>query len=240
MLLKDISFLTPEENILFDDVLLHLAEQGTIADTLRFWESDKMFVVLGRTGKLHEDVYIDRAKDANLQVLRRSSGGGTVIQGPGCVNFTLVLSKKYHPDIQDLRKSYRFILGKIITALDILGVKAVFKPISDLALLNNEKKISGNAQHRGRNYILHHGTLLYNFDLGMIEKFLKIPRDVPDYRAGRSHLEFVSNIPLNPGVIKKEIRNVFEIDHEKNFLTPPEEECLKKFRETRKIAVNLD
>ncbi len=229
MLLKDLSFLTPEENILFDEVLLHLAEQGSIQEVLRFWESQKIFIVLGRTGKLHEDVYMERARQEHVPVLRRSSGGGTVVQGPGCLNFTLILSKKHHPDIQDLRKSYIFILEKMIDAFALLHVPAVFKPVCDLALVDGEKKFSGNAQHRGRHYILHHGTILYDFDLSVIEKFLKVPKEVPEYRQGRSHRDFVTNIGVTKEAIKEAVQKIFNVNREENFLGSRENECLQRF-----------
>ena len=48
MILKDITLSTPEENIVYDEVLLSLAEQGQEGESLRFWESSSLFVVLGR------------------------------------------------------------------------------------------------------------------------------------------------------------------------------------------------
>jgi lipoate-protein ligase A len=43
---------------------------------------------------------------------------------------------------------------------------------------------------------LYHGTLLYEFDLGLIETCLRMPPRVPDYRRGRTHGDFVTNVPL--------------------------------------------
>ena len=91
MLLKDISFPTPEVNILFDEVLLFLAEKGQAGEVLRFWESPVPFIVLGRTGKEEDDIYLQKAKEHHIPVLRRASGGGTVLQGKGCLNYSLVL-----------------------------------------------------------------------------------------------------------------------------------------------------
>ena len=88
-----------------------------------------------------------------IPVLRRSSGGGTVLQGKGCLNFSLVLSKEYNPHIGDLRKSYQFILGKVVTVLELLGIESKVHPVSDIALAENRKKISGNAQKRSKKYI---------------------------------------------------------------------------------------
>jgi lipoate-protein ligase A len=202
---KDISFADPSENILYDDVLLAMAEEGLLGNTLRIWESPIYFVVLGRTGKVEEDLNYETLRKDDVPVLRRSSGGGTVLQGAGCLNFSFILSKENNSDLVDLRRSYHVILEGVLSALKQLQVTAVFRPISDLALADNEKKFSGNAQRRGRRFILHHGTILYDFDLTLVSRYLTMPHDIPEYRRGRSHGDFITNIP----VLKKDLLDGF-------------------------------
>ena len=149
----------------------------------------------------------------NIPVLRRSSGGGTVVQGPGCLNYTLVLSKQKYPVLNDLRKSYQWISAKVIEALRQKGVDAYFRPTSDLAIGPGEQKFSGNAQRRGRHYILHHGTILYNFDLTLISRYLNMPTDIPEYRKHRPHTDFVTNIPIDPGGFKNHLAQSFGHQH---------------------------
>ena len=149
MHLRDISFSTPQENITFDDVLLRLAEKHEAGEYLRFWESSQIFIVLGRIGRAEIDVNSNHTQKDNIPVLRRSSGGGTVLQGQGCLNYTLVLSKQKHPELNDLRKSYEWISAKVIEALARAGFEAFFRPTSDLATGADEKKFSGNAQQHG-------------------------------------------------------------------------------------------
>jgi lipoate-protein ligase A len=119
------------------------------------------------------------------------------------------LSKKAHSDLQSIHGSYKFILEKIVFALRDLGVDAQFRPICDLVIGTGEKKFSGNAQRRGRDFILHHGTILYSFDLSLISRYLKVPKKMPDYRAGRAHTDFVTNIHRSSDDIKRAIRNGF-------------------------------
>lgn len=239
MISKDISFQTPAENLLFDDVLLDLAEHDDLGEALRFWESPQTFIVLGRTSKPGSDIHLDTVKRENILVLRRSSGGGTVVQGRGCLNFALILSKEIHPEVALLRRSYQFILGKMIEALDTLGIKAIFKPVSDLALSDNEKKFSGNAQKRGRRFILHHGTILYDFDLALIQKYLTIPQEIPEYRRGRPHLDFVANIRVNPAELKNAIAKAFGVSRQENALGPKEQERLNYFLQTKDVVIDL-
>lgn len=238
MILKDISLQTPQENILYDDVLLHLAEQGQQGEVLRFWESRQYFIVLGRVSKEQDDIKFDEVDKDHIPILRRSSGGGTVLQGKGCLNYSLVLSKGRDPRIADLRKSYQVILNKVIESLRQLGVDSKFCPTSDIALIANNKKISGNAQKRSKKFILHHGTILYDFDLEKIKQYLTMPKDIPEYRQGRSHLDFIANIPSSANKIKDAFKQIFKVVAQENCLNEKEQDCLKLFLNTKEINVN--
>jgi lipoate-protein ligase A len=233
----DLSFLSPRDNLLLDDVLLDLAEQGVQGESLRFWESSAIFVVLGRTGRLHEECQLDQLGKDDIPVLRRSSGGGTVLQGPGCLNFSLVLSKDKNPLLGDIRRSYQFILQKIIRVFARLDHEVVFRPASDLALARGELKISGNAQRRGRRYILHHGTVLYGFPLFLIGRYLKMPQDIPQYRRGRGHQDFVANVSLSIADWKQIFREEFSVFRQRQEMTADEAGLLERFQGIRQVMV---
>lgn len=208
----DYSFSDPMDNLCYDDALLSLAESGTCQAALRFWESHVSFVVLGRSGDPAYDLHREVVRKAKVKVFRRSSGGGTVVQGRGCLNYAVVLPKVGR--WQDVRTSYCEISTWLLSVLQEQGVKGVYKPISDLAV--GGRKFSGNAQRRSRNFILQHGTLLYDFDLGCISRWLAQPRDQPPYRANRSHSDFVTNVSFNPHVLKARLASAFhgEIQYE--------------------------
>ena len=231
MIFKDISFDSLLDNVYFDEVLFRLVEKGDIQkDVLRFWESKEYGIVLGRGSKVEEDVFSHIKKSKKIKVLRRCSGGGTVLQGPGCLNYCIIMNKLNNNNLSNLNSSYKFISEKIIFALKKLNVNAIFYPISDIALCESNKKISGNAQRRGRKCFLHHGTLLYDFDLSLIGKYLKMPKDVPNYRQQRDHKDFVSNII--PKVTAKELKNsiagVFDIDEVVSDISAEEDSELSK------------
>lgn len=239
MLLKDITLSTPQENILCDNVLLELAEQGSAGETLRFWESSELFIVLGRIGNPAADLRVAKVLADRVPVLRRSSGGGTVLQGKGCLNYTLVLSKE-RPEILDLRRSYQFILERVVAALKALKVDAVCRPLSDIALTQNNKKISGNAQKRSRKFILHHGTMLYGFDLKKIGEYLTMPKDVPEYRQNRAHLDFVTNLQgVSANALKDEITKNFNVTREAGCLSQEEKNYLHRLLTTSNGTLDL-
>jgi lipoate-protein ligase A len=99
------------------------------------------------------------------------------------------------------------ILGKISYVMRAKGFDTQFFPVSDLAL--GGKKISGNAQARKKRYFLHHGTFLYDFDIKKISYYLKYPPKEPEYREGRSHEDFLTNIPMTEKKLKELIAGMF-------------------------------
>ena len=222
MKLVEYSSSIPEEQIALDEFLLTEAEAGRVGETLRFWEPKEYFVVVGRAGAVNQNCFLDGCNRDGIKIIRRISGGGTVLQGPGCLNYSAVLSYHRDKDYRNINYSYEHILEDISKIFRTKGYDVDFFPISDLALKG--KKVSGNAQARKKEYFLHHGTFLLNFDLGKVSAYLKHPPTEPDYRQGRLHEDFLANIPLAAGEIKEIIKNTFRCS---NDIWKPEESELK-------------
>lgn len=203
----DVSFAAPGENLAYDELLLDDAEDGRGVDTLRIWESPVPFVVLGVSQVLRDHVREEACARDGVGILRRGSAGGCVLQGPGCLNFALVLSHERFPKIATIRGSYCFILGRLAAALRERGIDASHKGVSDLA--DDDRKISGNAQRRRKRYILHHGTLLYAMQPEWMERYLVEPADRPSYRGNRTHRGFVTCLPLDAGGLREILRDAF-------------------------------
>ena len=195
----DRTFGSPEENLAFDDSLLE-----TDCETLRFWESPVPFVVLGRSGKAEAEVDPAACEANGIPILRRSSGGGTVLQGPGCLNYALALSLELRPELANVAASYAIILSRIA---DVLGLQGVEVRGSDI--LHGGRKVSGNAQRRTRGWLLHHGTLLHGLNVRLIEGFVLEPRRQPCHRNGRPHREFLTNLPISAEVLKERVARVW-------------------------------
>jgi len=207
MLYLDRTLPSAAENLALDEALLLEAEAGRGGEVLRVWEWPGPAVVLGAGCRLAEDVDEAACAADGVPVLRRSSGGGTVLLGPGCLLYTLVLDQERDPALAEIRPSYRFILGRVAAAL---GADVAQEGISDLALAG--RKFSGNAQQRKRRYLLHHGTLLHAFDLGRVGRYLRPPPRQPEYRSGRPHADFLLNLPLPATELKRRLRTVWGAD----------------------------
>jgi len=193
-----------QDNLALDDEWFRGLETGANAEGLRLWESPAPVVVVGRSGTPWKEVELAACAADGVAILRRDSGGGAVVLGPGCLNYSLLLSLDRHPALRDVRLSYRLILSRIIQVLAVPGLE--IRGLSDLALRG--RKVSGNAQRRGTRALLHHGTLLYAFDARIVERYLKEPHRQPDYRARRPHSDFLGNLSLSAAEIGARLREL--------------------------------
>ncbi len=193
MHLLDLTLATLSENLALDEALLLAAEAGEGGEVLRFWEWPQRAVVLGSGGIRSDDVNEERCVRDAVPLARRSSGGGTVLLGRGCMLYSLILSYERSPLLYDIRHSYHFILGRILNALAGVVAHGEQAGISDLVC--SGRKFSGNAQQRKRTHLLHHGTLLYEFDIDQVGDYLRLPPRRPEYRQTRSHEAFLMNLP---------------------------------------------
>ena len=86
---------------------------------------------------------------------------------------------------------------------------------------------------------MHHGTILYDFDLPKVEEYLCMPKDIPEYREGRVHMDFISNAPLAANDIKNALKDVFGVSRLEGELSDVERECLRSFRSSKEVFVKL-
>jgi lipoate-protein ligase A len=204
----DLTFPDPASNLACDEALLELCENSGEEGVLRVWEPADYFVVVGYSNKVLSEVNVSACNAKGIPILRRFSGGGAVLQGPGCLNYSLVLRNERLGIPPDLTDSYHYVLSRHLSLCANDGAAAVqIQGVSDLAL--DGRKFSGNAQHRKRLCSLFHGTLLLYFDIALIETCLLMPSRQPAYRHGRSHEAFLCNLSMPPEDVRKALRNAW-------------------------------
>jgi lipoate---protein ligase len=204
MQLLDKTFPSAEENLALDEALLESAEAGEInVEVLRLWEPDFHFVVAGRSSPIDEEIDVTYCEKNSIPILRRVSGGASVVAGPGCLMYAVLLSYEIHPELRMLDQAHRFVINKMAAATRSSGKDVEFKGTCDLTIGN--RKFSGNSLRCKRSWFLYHGTILYGFDLSLISRCLKKPSRQPDYRHQREHGEFVTNLMVSARVIRSAI-----------------------------------
>jgi lipoate---protein ligase len=198
------------ENLALDEALLEEAEAAQSPDeTLRLWEPRAPMVVVGRSSRIDVEVHVDACRELGIPVLRRPSGGASIVAGPGCLMVSLVLSYRLRPYLRVLSAAHQFILDTMLAALAPLTPGVRRCGTSDLAL--GDLKFSGNSARSRREHLLYHGTLLYDFPLDLIDRCLAMPPRMPDYRDGRPHERFVTNLPLTAATIRQALLAAWEV-----------------------------
>ena len=208
MLCFDHTFAGVAQNLACDEALLIQAEEANGPPVLRFWEIDHPAVILGASCRLAQNVRLEAVRSVGIPIARRSSGGGTVVIGPGALNVTVVLPIRTEPvAFRSVDTAQQFVLEQVATALRPLGPDVVMLGSGDLTWRG--RKFAGSAQRRLRNNLMIHTSLLYDFELSQIDHFLAMPPRQPSYRENRSHADFVTNLALDRALIVKEIARIW-------------------------------
>lgn len=157
------------------------------------WIPDKTYIVLGASNNGAESLNLENVSKDNITVLKRPSGGQTVVLTPN----NLIISAVFFDQKNTTPKDIFLQINKLmILGLENLGVRNLsLKGISDIAI--GDRKISGSAIYRSKNALLYHAVLNLGEPATTFEKYLKHPAKEPDYRNGRSHAEFVTSLREN-------------------------------------------
>lgn len=187
----------PAANVALDEALLESAEAGDQTDeTLRLWQPDSPVVVIGRSSKIREEVNLEFCSENRIPVFRRSSGGASIVTAPGCLMYAVLLSYQKRPQLRMLDHAHEFVMRQMQRSLSTIGVETEFQGTCDLTI--DDRKISGNALRCKKQWMVYHGTMICkSMDVSLISDCLRSPERQPEYRAGRSHEEFIARIPVS-------------------------------------------
>ena len=150
------------------------------------WQNEPT-IVIGRNQNTLAEVYIEKAKEENVNIVRRETGGGAVYHDLGNINFSFIVNLDYEKTY-----SYDYFLQPIVNVLKSYDIDVNLSGRNDLQIGN--KKVSGNAQTIYKNRILHHGTLLFDSDLTVMSAFLNPSKAKLKSKGVNSVLARVGNI----------------------------------------------
>ena len=157
-------FISTNTDIYYNLALEEFLLKEKSEDFFFLWQSEPV-VVIGKHQNPYKETDFHFLVDKNIKIARRLSGGGAVYQDLGNINFTLIKNTKEGKQINLKQHS-----KPIYDALIALDLDVEYSKRNDLLI--DGKKFSGNAEHVYKNRVLHHGTLLYNSDLQILEKVL--------------------------------------------------------------------
>ena len=155
----------------------------------RFFESLRPLVVLSSSNLAQRETFEQKCNMLNVPIVQRRGGGGTVVLGPGCLVLTFAFFAK---DVFSNQKYFSIINSLWADALSNVGISNIhMRGHSDLA--HGDQKIAGTSLFRRKHLVVFQGSLLVDPDFALIVDLLQHPSREPDYRQGRSHLDFLTS-----------------------------------------------
>ena len=145
-------------------------------------------IVMGISGKKEELVDYDRAKQDAIPLIKRFSGGGTVIIDEETLFVTFICQQELF--------SFPAYPEPILRFHEALYQEAFEHPSFQLRendFVIGEKKCGGNAQYIQKGRWLHHTSFLWNYKEENMS-YLLMPKKTPSYRQGRTHNDFLCKL----------------------------------------------
>ena len=168
----------PVMQMAMDQALNDAVAQGQLLPTLRIWDWSAPAVILGRFQSLSQEVHAERARSLGFTLVRRCTGGGTmVIQPDRAITYSLYLPLDFVKGT-DLIDSYRICDYWLVRGLRMQGIQAGWQGMNDIA--SPRGKMGGAAQRRlpagsyGPGGLLHHTTLSYSVDADLMAQVLNV------------------------------------------------------------------
>lgn len=174
----------PRINLAVEEYALNYLDPGQ--DYAILWQNEPA-VIIGRNQNTVAEVNAPYIKEHGIHVVRRLSGGGAVYHDLGNLNYTFIVDAN-----ASIVSNFEYFTKPVIQALNHLGVKAEFSGRNDITI--NGQKFSGNAQYWSKNRLLHHGTILFNSDLSVVQEALNVKADKIQSKGVKSVRSRVTNI----------------------------------------------
>lgn len=184
-----------EEELRRDVELLERVEAAG-QPAFRTWTFHRPAVVMGRGSRIAAEVDTQACSRLGIPVLRRASGGGAVVVGPGTLQWAFALPHALSVELATIAGCKRLCNRILITALAAQpGARTLGRLTADESgdLMLGDRKVGGIALKRRRRASLVHGTILTEADLDVIDLALPHPPREPAYRAGRCHRDFLAS-----------------------------------------------
>ncbi|MCM2374327.1 lipoate--protein ligase family protein [Aporhodopirellula aestuarii] len=184
------------------------ASAGT--ELFRVWAFAEPTVVLGRSSRINEEVDRGWCAERNIDVLRRCTGGASVVGGPGCLMYSVVVGVPANGGLRNIDAAHNYVMQRVLAAVRVQLPEAERAGTCDL--IWNTRKFSGNSLRVARHHLLYHGTILLDADLDLIAECLAFAPRQPEYRRGRHHRDFICNVDLDEGLLLDSLSRQFGAD----------------------------
>lgn len=145
-------------------------------------------IVMGISGKPELLINPERMAANPVPLIRRFSGGGTVIVDENTFFITWICNTEHSGAACFPEQVHRWAEAFYLRALPGLNMQ-----LRENDYVIGERKFGGNAQYLSKGRWLHHTSLLWDYDPERM-RYLRMPPKTPQYRQQRDHEQFLSRL----------------------------------------------
>jgi len=167
-------------------------------------EPAETFVSVGYFDKTPELLDLDKCRKLGIPVIRREVGGGAVLLHEGQVFYQLILPRNKVPF--RVQEAYKRFSVPVIKTYKRLGLEVEYKPVNDIVVSRNKKKISGQGAADIEDSFVFVGGVLVTFNHELMAQLFK-----------------VSDESLRPKIYEYLKNNVTSLEIEIGYRPPSEE-----------------
>lgn len=171
--LLDTPPMTAAENMALDDTLLELKGRRETPNTIHFLQFSPRTVLVGFHQSVQEEVRIEYCQAEGIDINRRITGGGAIFFDESQLGWEVICDKAFFNVMIPSNGLFKSLCDPVVTALDVLELKAAFRPRNDIEI--NGRKISGTGGTESDGAFLFQGTMLTDFDVDTMLRSLKVP-----------------------------------------------------------------
>lgn len=194
---------------LFESIAKHVGANLS-PETILFWRVMSPVVYLGYHQCVADEINEEYCNDHNIGIIRRILGGGCGFCDEDQILFS-VIGKDAGIIPTDIQAAYKKVLGGVVNALSDIGAWGEIEPARN-AVYTKGRKISGNAQGRIDGAVLINGSLLLDFDFGLMDMVLKNPtKNLYPVNCAREGMITLKELGVTDiEFVKKNLREGFE------------------------------
>jgi len=206
------------------------------APVLMIWQSDKT-VMLGSNQVAEAEINLEYAKESNISIVRRQSGGGAIFTDLGTVLYTCI-----EPLKKEAIEHREALAEQVIRALQKIGVTAAREGKNDILI--DGKKISGLAQFNTATHVCTHGSLLYDTDLEVLSGVLiadesKLsPKGISSIRSRVTNIKPYMKVQNNVAEFINEMKNniLNNNEYEAYYISDDEYKMIDEIHRTKYLS----
>ncbi len=175
----------------------HAVSSGEAPNTVILNHPESPFVNIGYHQLMDKEINVDYARKQGFQLVRRTIGGGAILDGPWEQDYFVVINRSSPECPKSIPEFYATFMKPPIYALKKLGLDATIRQPNDI--LVDGKKISGNGAIGIEKANVLAGDLLLDAPTHLMSEIINAPSEKFKDKLAKSMSEWIISIKSQTG-----------------------------------------